>query len=90
MSGEAVRDAVERDLKAFDERQAGVSGSALAVAALRLAERMDDPKTTPTAVSNCARTLGEIMDRIQAGLPAAEQRGKLEELRERRERRRAG
>ena len=82
--------AVKADLALYAKRLPGVDESTLAASALALASRMDDPDTTPTAVSNCARSLAETMDRLVALLPPELEGDELDDLTARRVARRAG
>jgi hypothetical protein len=84
----SVVSGVRTDLAGFELRQAGVSESAFAYAALALAERMDDPETHPTSLANCARALQDILAMIVQSLPPMAERDGLDELNDRRSRRR--
>lgn len=84
-----VAASVRADLSRWERRLPGIGESGLAAMALSLAERMDDPHSSPTAVSNCARVLNETLDRIVALLPAEARLDAVDELISRRERRRA-
>ena len=85
-----VAAAVQADLDRWERRRPGIASSALAAAALRLAARMDDPSTSATAVSYCANALQTVLGRLEAQLPPEETADSLDELRARREKRRAG
>lgn len=81
---------VERDLARIAKRDPDLAESSLAAAALVLAERMDDQISSPTAVSNCARALTEILDRIRALVPPQAERDGVDEIADARAKRRAG
>ena len=79
--------AVERDLTAFRRRSPEIADSALAAAALVLAERMDNPRNSATSVSMCARALKETMDRLRELLPPVQEADRLDDLASRRQKR---
>lgn len=85
-----VVESVGRDLARWEKRRAGVSESTLAAVVLRLAARIDDPETSATAASYCANALNTILQRLEEQLPAEETSDDVDELRRRREKRRAG
>ncbi len=80
--------AVRGDLTRWSKRLPGIDKSAFAATAIVLAERIDDEMSSPTAVSNCARALAEILDRIVDLLPAEKTVGELDALRDARNKRR--
>jgi hypothetical protein len=84
-----VEDAVRAEIKAMDGLRSGTSSSGLASAALALARELDADGNSATSKSNCARTLAEIFDRLYASLPEPETNDGLDELNERRAKRRA-
>jgi hypothetical protein len=78
--------AVERELQEFDRRLPGIGESARAAGALAVAQELDDPGNSATSKSMCLRSLNETLDTLEARLPEETKRGKLDELRARRER----
>ena len=62
---------------------------ALAATAIRLAEALDDPVTSATARSMCARALVEIMGTLRDLCPPAQEADDLDDLAARRTARRA-
>jgi hypothetical protein len=71
------------DLKAFGEK------SGLAAAALALAREIDDPENSATSKSMCAKALQDILSQLRALAPQKRERDRLDELAEKRTRRRA-
>lgn len=84
-----VRDAVEQELVGVRLQDRDLGDGALAAAALELGARIDDPETSATAVSACAKTLRETLDRIRELLPAQQAGDAVDELTSRRAQRRA-
>jgi len=78
-----VETAVLGDLKAFGEK------SGLAAAALALAREIDDPENSATSKSMCAKALQDILSQLRALAPQKRERDRLDELAEKRTRRRA-
>jgi len=75
--------------EAVEGELAGVQvAPGLQAAALKLAERLDDPRTSATAASNCAWRLGELMKEIRALAPPEKKADVVDEIKERRARRR--
>lgn len=86
----SARSAVERDLKAIHRRDRDLADGTLAASALVLAEQLDDPANSATSKSLCAKELRETMATLRHLLPAETEDDSVDELRDRRERRRAG
>ena len=80
----SVREAVQRDLDAIAERDADLASSGLALSALALAARMDDPDTSATATASCAKALLETLGRLHELVPAEQESDRLDELAARR------
>jgi hypothetical protein len=78
-----VEAAVGRDLAKLGD----LRDSALAASALSLAREMDSPNSA-TSKSMCARALMETLDRLRELAPEAEERDKVDELGDRRAKRR--
>lgn len=85
---DTVLAAVERDIAGIARRDKALAGSALAATARALAREMDDPDTSATAKSLCAKALRESLDRMVEQAPA-ERSDRVDELARRREQRRA-
>lgn len=85
-SGE-VAQAVERDLV---RAPAELATSGLAFVMLAMARVLDDPSTSATAKSMCARSLLDANDRLRSLMPATQEADALDDLARRREARRAG
>lgn len=85
-----VVESVERDLARWEKRRAGVAESSHAAAALALAARIDDPKTSAHAAAVCANALAALLQRLEDQLPPEESVDSLDELKARRAKRRAG
>jgi hypothetical protein len=83
-----VVDAVKRDLEVIGRLDKRLSGSALAETALALAALIDDPGNSATSKANCARALKEIMDRLFALAPDDDGSDNVDELLQRRGKRR--
>lgn len=81
----SVVSAVERDLKALG---GGLAESSLAAAAFALARELDCAENSATSKSMCARALRETMDRLQELAPPKAERDRIDEVSDRRERRR--
>lgn len=81
--------AVRRDLAELGKRAPELARSSRAAAALILARRLDDPKSTPTACSLCAHELNALMSRLEALAPPVKRNDELDTLRSRRQARRA-
>lgn len=87
MSAQSVVEGVRRDLDAIAERDPELACSGLALSALALAARMDDPDTSSTAVAGCARALVEALDRLRELVPAEQESDAVDELAKQRARR---
>ena len=77
--------AVERDLKRLGGDWAG---SALAATALAMARELDDVNNSATSKSMCAARLREAMDRLLELAPPKAERDRIDEVAQRRARRR--
>jgi hypothetical protein len=89
-----VVDATEQELAALRKVSAEVADSALAAAALRMAFEIDHPYNSATAKANCVSELHKVMDKLRElaaedGEAKAKAGSKVDELRERRAKRRA-
>jgi hypothetical protein len=81
----SVLEAVESDLKALPDE---LAGSALAATARQLAREMDGDNSA-TSKSMCAARLMEALDRLRALAPAKKEADRVDELSDRRAKRRA-
>lgn len=79
-----VTAAIVRDLKAIAKVDADLARSGLAASAVALARKIDDPGTSATAVSMCARSLLDTLDRIRDLMPDEEEGDGLDDLTARR------
>jgi hypothetical protein len=55
-----VREAAERELDSLD-----AGGSSLGQAVLVLADQLDDPHTSATAKSMCAKALADLLEKVR-------------------------
>lgn len=84
-----VIDAVVQELAAIRKEKPEVADSAIAATALRMAYELDNPYTSATAKSMCAKALHQAMDHLTEEAPPGEtKKGRLDELREEREEKR--
>lgn len=81
-----VQAAVKRDLAALKDPKLAKSG--LAASALALARELDSPKNSATSKSMCARALLDTLDRLRALAPAVKEKDEVDELSNRRQKRR--
>ena len=81
---------LEEQLAEWEKRQPGVSRSAAAGAALRLAAHLDNERTNPTAAATVASALDRMLERIEAGLPVLIDQDEVDELKAQRAKRLAG
>lgn len=81
-----VTTAVRRELRALDRE---LARSSLAMSALALARRLDDPVTPPSAVQMTARELRLTLDRLAERAAGTGGSSLLDELADRRAERRA-
>lgn len=86
-----VAESLRSQLAEWERRLPGVSVSAQAAAALKLAEILDalEPRNA-TAASNIANSLDRVLERLESGIPPLVEGDEIDELRAKRERRRAG
>jgi hypothetical protein len=82
----SVVEAVSRDL----EQMGPLGSGALAASALALAAELDDPDNSATSKSMCAKALLDLMNRLRDLAPPQRERDAIDDLAERRARRRAG
>ena len=85
-----VVESLQSQLAEWEQRLPGVSRCALAAVALNLAAHLDDPLTKATAASNTANSLDRVLERLESSLPPPMEKDEIDELRKKRERRRAG
>jgi hypothetical protein len=85
----SVVKAVEVELASLAKRDKPLSESAIAATALAMAREIDEAGNSATSKSMCAARLQEAMDRLRELAPAAQEANKVDELRAKRERRRA-
>jgi hypothetical protein len=85
-----VADQLEQQLQEWERRQPGISKSAQAGLALALAAKIDDPSTNATALSNCANSLDRVLERMESNLPPLVEGDVIDEIRAKRQQRRAG
>ena len=83
-----VTEAVKRDLAEIAKRDRALAESSLAATALALARELD-ARNSATSKSMCAKALNETMAMIRELAPAKQERDALDEIAERRSRRRA-
>jgi hypothetical protein len=76
------------DLERLRERAPELADGALAASALVLARQLDDPRTSATSKSMCAKALREVIDRLFELAPPAREEDQLDRLRAQREQRR--
>lgn len=81
----SVVEAVRRDLDALGS---GFAEGALAATALALAARIDDPGTSSTSVSMCAKALTDTLEQLRALAPPREEADTVDEIAARRAARR--
>jgi hypothetical protein len=86
---QTVAAAVERDLVEIARRDAGLSESALAMSALRLAREMDASANSATSKSMCAKALQEAMRELRDLAPAERKKDGIDQLAQKRKARRA-
>lgn len=86
----SVVEALQAELVEIAKRDASLSRSALAAAALELARQIDAPKNSATSKSMCAKELRETMARLRELLPAETEGDRVDELGSRRAKRLAG
>jgi hypothetical protein len=89
VSDEGVEAATRRDLERFEQRKPGISQTALAASALKLAERIDNPRTAATAFAMIAREHRDHMEQLRGLLPPEQAKDKVSDLAAAREARRA-
>lgn len=87
-TSDTVLAAVDRDIAVIAGRDRSVAGSTLAATVRALARVMDDPDTSATAKSLCAKALRDTLDRLMELAPI-NRSDRLDELARKRERRRA-
>lgn len=85
-----VVESLQSQLAEWEQRLPGVSRCALAAVALNLAAHLDDPLTKATAASNTANSLDRVLERLESSLPPPMEKDEIDELKKKRERRRAG
>ena len=85
-----VADSVARDLEEIKTRMPALAESALAATALALALQLDHPYNSATSKSMCAKALMDAIGQLRELAPPPVKRDKLDELTDRRERRRSG
>lgn len=83
-----VSDAVDRDLAELEARKPGLSLSSLAATARALAKALDEPRAA-TAISLNSKELRETMQALNELAPAVRASNPLDEIRQRRETKRA-
>jgi hypothetical protein len=66
---DTVAKAVQRDLDTIAETAPQIANGALAMTALSLAASIDDPDTSPTARSMCARALVDVISKLNDQVP---------------------
>lgn len=84
-----VREAVERDLAEIRECDEKLADSSIAATALVMADQLDDPGTSATSKSMCAKALREAMDRLRDLTPPKPAGDSIDDLAKQREQRRA-
>lgn len=82
--------AVGRDLEDVRRRSPKLAQSALAATALALAAQLDNPHTSATSKSMCAKALLDTLDQVRELCPPEEEPDEVDELAARRTARRAG
>lgn len=80
----SVLAAVDRDLKVLGEREPGLELTALAASARELARQLDDPGNSATSKSMCAKSLTEVLERLEGLAPPKSERDFLDKFRDRR------
>lgn len=84
----SVVEALERDLACWSKKDPAIGASAWAALALALAEKLDDPGTSPNAAAMVANSLKDVLVELRGLIPAAGKgNSPLDEIRARRENR---
>ena len=83
----SVRDGVSEELEQLARR--GVKSPALEATALSLASDIDAVTTSPTAKASCARSLADVMSKLQAAAEPVRKPGGVDQIAAKREQRRA-
>jgi hypothetical protein len=78
----SVVEAVEREVEALGPK---AQASPLAATALAVARRLDDPGTSSTSVSMCAKAMVDVLRELWILVPPREENDDLSRLREERE-----
>ena len=81
--------AVEKDLDLIRKRDPDLAESALAAAALQMAQELDSFENKGHAKSMCAKELRDTMDRIRDLAPKQKRKDQVDQLAEQRARRRS-
>jgi hypothetical protein len=84
-----VIDATELEIAALAKREASISDTALAAAAVALAYQIDNPFNSATSKSMCARELRETMAKLRELAPVGEEPDGIDQLAGRRANRRS-
>lgn len=84
----SVLESVERDLERIAELDASLADSALAALAQQLAKELDSSGNSATSKSMCARALMDALERLQELAPSEKEKDRVDELAEKRDRRR--
>lgn len=77
----SVVDAVHRELDQIAKRDPDLALSGYAATAIALARDLDDPSSSATSKSMCARSLSDALDRLRELAPAEEKEDELDKLR---------
>jgi hypothetical protein len=86
----AVLAGVNRELAALKKLDKDLANGALAATAQALAREIDNADTSPTSKATCARALADTMTALRAMAPKSRPQDGVDELRDRRDARRAG
>ena len=84
-----VVDATELEIASLAKREASISDTALAAAAIALAYQIDNPFNSATSKSMCARELRETMAKLRELAPVGEEPDGIDQLAGRRANRRS-
>lgn len=85
-----VIDAVERELEALRRRAPELADSGLAASALAMAYELEHPFNSATAKAACARSLQDALRELRSLAPPEAKQDAIDEIGERRAKRRAG
>lgn len=86
----SVREAVESEIAIIRRADPALADSVYAASALALAQQMDADDLRPVGAATLATELRQTMNTLRELIPEGEEKDAVDELREQREKRRAG